>query len=303
MILRAIEPRDAASWLDMRCALFGDTRAVHSREIEAFFAGACLEPQAVLVAERSGEVVGFAELSTRPYAEGCTSRDVGYLEGWYVAPHARGTGAGRALVEAAEAWAAGRGCSELASDSELDDASSRSAHLACGFREVARIRCYRKPLSGPGGLPRGGTAPGAQPGRTHVILYVSDQDASTAFYSQVLSVRPRLHVPGMTELDLPGGAVLGLMPETAIRRLLGDALPDPAAAAGVPRAELYLVVEDACAFHRRALESGARELSPVRERDWGHRAGYSLDRDGHVLAFAELAAQPERRSVSRSDEP
>jgi len=124
---------------------------------------------------------------------------------------------------------------------------------------------------------------------THFILYTSDQNASTRFYSQVLGLQPRLHVPGMTEFDLPGGAVLGLMPEAGIKRLLGDALPDPAAAHGIPRAELYLVVDDASLLHERALAAGASELSPVERRDWGHAAGYLLDSDGHVLAFAQTA--------------
>lgn len=90
----------------------------------------------------------------------------------------------------------------------------------------------------------------------------------------------------MTELELPGGAVLGLMPEAGIRRLLGEALPDPAAGAGVPRAEVYLLVDDPAAGHARALAAGARELSPLAPRDWGHDAAYSLAPDGHVLAFA-----------------
>ena len=85
---------------------------------------------------------------------------------------------------------------------------------------------------------------------------------------------------------LPGGAVLGLMPDAAIVRLLGAALPDPAAARGTPRAELYLVVPEAAAHHARALAAGARELSPMGPRSWGHVAAYSLDPDGHVLAFA-----------------
>lgn len=92
----------------------------------------------------------------------------------------------------------------------------------------------------------------------------------------------------MTEIELPGGAVLGLMPETGIRRLLGDALP-PFADALSPRAELYLVVDDAVAFHRRSLAAGAKELSAPAPRDWGHFVGYSLDADGHVLAFASDA--------------
>jgi len=124
---------------------------------------------------------------------------------------------------------------------------------------------------------------------THFILYTSNQDASTEFYSRVLGIQPRLYVPGMTEFDLPGGGVLGLMPESGIKRLLGDVIQDPATAAGTPRAELYLVVDDAKVFHDSALSSGAKELSPVLGRDWGHDAGYSLDPDGHVLAFAEIS--------------
>ncbi|MCA8979794.1 MAG: VOC family protein [Planctomycetes bacterium] len=120
----------------------------------------------------------------------------------------------------------------------------------------------------------------------HFILYVADQDASTRFYAAALQREPRLHVPGMTEFELPGSAVLGLMPAAGIRHLLGDALPDPARAAGVPRAELYLLVDDPESAHRRALDAGARELSAVEPRDWGDVTGYSLDPDGHVLAFA-----------------
>lgn len=77
---------------------------------------------------------------------------------------------------------------------------------------------------------------------SYFILYVSDQATSTAFYSRVLDCSPRLNVPGMTEFVLPDGAILGLMPESGIRRLLGPRLPDPASAHGIPRAELYLLV-------------------------------------------------------------
>ena len=120
----------------------------------------------------------------------------------------------------------------------------------------------------------------------HFILYVTDQAKSTSFYAAVLAREPRLNVPGMTEFELGEEAVLGLMPESGIKRLLGADLPDPAAAHGVPRAELYLLVEQAEAHLRRALDSGAMPLSPVQARDWGHHAGYCLDPDGHVLAFA-----------------
>ncbi len=131
---------------------------------------------------------------------------------------------------------------------------------------------------------------------SHFILYVEDQERSTAFYASVLALRPRLHAPGMTEFDLPGGGVLGLMPEHGIRRLLGSALPDPARARGVPRAELYLVVTAADELHARALSAGAVELSPMQPRDWGASVAYSLDLDGHVLALARAHERADMQS-------
>ena len=128
------------------------------------------------------------------------------------------------------------------------------------------------------------------PAASRLILYVADQARSAAFYRAVLACAPRLDVPGMTEFDLPGGGVLGLMPEQGIRRLLGDALADPALARGVPRCELYLLVDEPAAWQARAVQAGARELSPLALRDWGHDAAYSLDPDGHVLAFAAVSA-------------
>ena len=122
----------------------------------------------------------------------------------------------------------------------------------------------------------------------HIILYVKDQERSSRFYAAVLNCEPTLDVPGMTEFQLNNGCVLGLMPEAGIKRLLGDRLPDPARAHGIPRAEVYLRVPDARQYFVRALEMGAKELSGLEKRDWGDVAGYCLDLDGHVLAFASL---------------
>ncbi len=122
--------------------------------------------------------------------------------------------------------------------------------------------------------------------QSYFILYVADQARSTAFYEQVLGIAPRLNVPGMTEFNLPSGATLGLMPESGIKALLGNRLPDPVLGRGIPRAELYLVVDEPTSFHSRALVAGAIELSSMQARNWGHIAAYSLDPDGHVLALA-----------------
>ena len=127
--------------------------------------------------------------------------------------------------------------------------------------------------------------------RSYFILYVADQERSTAFYKAVLASEPLLQVPGMTEFALPSGAILGLVPERRITALFGPALPDPAAAHGIPRAELYLLLGEPAAFHERALRNGAREVSALAPRDWGHTAAYSLDPDGHVIAFARAMAR------------
>ncbi len=56
---------------------------------------------------------------------------------------------------------------------------------------------------------------------TYFILYVTNQERSRRFYESALGLAPRLHVPGMTEFALPSGGVLGLMPESGVRKLLG----------------------------------------------------------------------------------
>lgn len=105
-------------------------------------------PHAVFVARDDADPrpLGFAEISLRGYAEGCLTSPVGYLEGWYVAEHARRRGVGAALLAAGERWAASKGCSEFASDAELDNQASLDAHAALGFEPVADIRCFRKSI-------------------------------------------------------------------------------------------------------------------------------------------------------------
>jgi aminoglycoside 6'-N-acetyltransferase I len=140
-------PSDAPAWLRMREALWPDDGGSHAIEIEEYFAGALHMPLEVLLArDDTGAVVGFAELSIRAYAEDCTTDRVAYLEGWYVEPVARRQGVGRALIAAAEAWGRSQGCTEFASDALIDNDVSEAAHLALGFVETVRLRCFRKVL-------------------------------------------------------------------------------------------------------------------------------------------------------------
>jgi aminoglycoside 6'-N-acetyltransferase I len=101
----------------------------------------------VFFAERpGGGLCGFVEAALRSRADGCDSTPVGYLEGWYVDEDMRRCGVGRALVEAAEAWARARGCRQMASDALLWNEVSHQAHGALGYEENARVVQFKKDL-------------------------------------------------------------------------------------------------------------------------------------------------------------
>jgi aminoglycoside 6'-N-acetyltransferase I len=146
MTVRPVRPADAPDWLELRLALWPDSSAAHEADVAAFF-GAPHDSVACFVAEDpDGGLVGFVETALRSYAEGCRTSPVGYIEGIFVVPTRRMSGVGRTLVTAAERWAVGRGCVEMASDRELANEPSGLFHASVGYREVERIVCFRKSL-------------------------------------------------------------------------------------------------------------------------------------------------------------
>jgi len=126
--------------------------------------------------------------------------------------------------------------------------------------------------------------------KSHTILYVEDQIKSTEFYTAVLNKTPQLFTPGMTEFELTKDAILGLMPKVSILKLLNDQLPYVQIPVGPLQAEIYLIVDHPEAYHQRALNMGAKNVSDLTLRNWGHKVAYCLDLDGYVLAFAADSA-------------
>ncbi len=144
-VVRPLElPRDRDEWLRLRLALWPEAgRENLSSELNDFAAS---QKNAVFVAALDNRLAGFVEASLRDYADGCDTSPVGYVEGWYVDPDARLTGVGRALVAAAENWARGRGCTEMASDTHLENVASQHAHEAIGYAPVEKLVVFRKVL-------------------------------------------------------------------------------------------------------------------------------------------------------------
>lgn len=96
----------------------------------------------------TGAVAGFLEVNLRDYAEGAESSPVGYLEGLYISPECRRQGMGAALVQAGEQWALTKGCTEVASDAQIENAISIEMHKRMGYRDVERQVCFLKRIPG-----------------------------------------------------------------------------------------------------------------------------------------------------------
>ena len=102
----------------------------------------------VFIAVADAGAVGFAQCGLRhDYVEGTASSPVGYLEGIFIKAEYRKRGLARGLLETCQKWAKEQGCTEFASDCELDNENSRKFHLKMGFVEANRIICFTKKLT------------------------------------------------------------------------------------------------------------------------------------------------------------
>lgn len=104
-----------------------------------------LPDHALFIDERENDMIGFIELSLRKdYVEGTSSSPVAYIEAIFVKEKYRKQRIGLVLVQQAEQWAREKGCSELASDTEIKNIASQSFHKQCGFEEANRIVAFVK---------------------------------------------------------------------------------------------------------------------------------------------------------------
>jgi aminoglycoside 6'-N-acetyltransferase I len=135
---------EQAGWLELRQALWPQSRAEHVSEMSSLIASPNRFAQFVAYSTE-GEAVGVVEAALRSdYVNGARSSPVAFLEGLYVVSEARGKGIAGRLVAAVCDWARSVGCSELASDALLENETSHAVHRALGFAETERVVFFRK---------------------------------------------------------------------------------------------------------------------------------------------------------------
>ncbi|MDO5117672.1 MAG: GNAT family N-acetyltransferase [Eggerthellaceae bacterium] len=105
------------------------------------------EDTACFLTYQDNEPIAFAQCQLRhDYVEGTNSSPIGYLEGIFVSEGYRKRGYAAELLAECEKWAKEKGCTEFASDCELENVDSQRFHLAMGFKEANRIICFTKEL-------------------------------------------------------------------------------------------------------------------------------------------------------------
>jgi len=137
---------------------------------------------------------------------------------------------------------------------------------------------------------------------THVltILAVDDLPRAVAFYVDGFGWPKVVNAPVYVEFGLPGGTRLGLYERQGFGRNTGQ-VPARVPYGELAATELYFHVDDIAVAIERLRRAGARELSPLTQRDWGDEAAYFADPEGNVIVLARPLGDAGRQSPGREE--
>lgn len=145
--IRPLKENEISEWFRLRKKLWDQlTDDEHKVEMMDIYEHSATQLVLMAKYEYEDKLVGFLEASVRPFVEDCSTDHVGYVEGWFVEKQYRRNGIGRRLVRSAESWARSKGCREMASDAEMGNDLSLTAHLNLGYEETSRLVHLRKDL-------------------------------------------------------------------------------------------------------------------------------------------------------------
>jgi GNAT superfamily N-acetyltransferase len=111
--------------------------------VAARFARIDAEQNALLVADESGTARAWIHVAVHAYLE---SDDTAEIVGLVVADGHRSRGIGTSLVNAAESWAAGKGCLALRVRSRIVRERAHAFYERAGFERIKTQHCFEKPL-------------------------------------------------------------------------------------------------------------------------------------------------------------
>lgn len=142
--LRRVMQEDKAEWFRMRKGIWPDVPDNYMTfDMDRLLANV---DYFVIFACDGDRPIGLTEAGIRDYGEGCETSPVGYLEGWFVQEEYRGKRIAGIMTQAAENWMREKGCTEVASDTWLDNEPSIRAHVNMGYHEVERLVHFVKRL-------------------------------------------------------------------------------------------------------------------------------------------------------------
>ena len=142
--IRQATQEDKAEWLRMRRGVWPEAPDEYlDYDMDDVLSN---DRNIVFFALGEGIPIGMIEAHLRESAEGCFSTPVGYIEAWFVDERFRGKGVAGMLTDAAENWARGKGCTDMASDTWLENEASIRAHAKSGYAEVERLVHFIKQL-------------------------------------------------------------------------------------------------------------------------------------------------------------
>lgn len=145
LVIRKVLRRDRLVWAHMRMQLWSNyslkehlghlARISTSKKHMAYMA---ILPEGP---------IGFAEVSIRPRANGCTKQPAAFLDGIWIEPEHRRKRIGQALIEHASSDLIAHGFDELWSDAGIRDRQLHVTHDHWGFAETERVVYFRKALA------------------------------------------------------------------------------------------------------------------------------------------------------------
>lgn len=144
IIIKNANYSDREEWASARLKLWPmHSKEEHLKELSEFLNA---DGHINFIGRDNGKVCCFLEASIRPYANGCTSRPVVFLEGIWVDPDYQRHGIGEKLVKKLEDWARDQGFREIGSDCEIDNTQSQNAHKKWGFQEREKVVYFCRDL-------------------------------------------------------------------------------------------------------------------------------------------------------------